>query len=134
MKIVTYDGLKTIIRSFKTLVRKIVSAELGNLELGKFITQDQFTDAIDTSNVVFKGNVATLNGESILNGGNIEIDSSVFKIVTSLPTENVLIDKIYLLKSPTSTATRTDFDEWKYEDGNWVNLGAFGSVQIDMSL
>ena len=133
MKVITYDGLKSLVRSIKSYTQTKITNEINNLDLKKYVTQDQFTDSIDTTNVVFKGNVATINGKSLLEGGNIEIDSSVFKIVTALPATNIQLDKIYLLKSSSSTATRTDFDEWKYEDDEWINLGPFGSVAIDMS-
>lgn len=110
-----------------------ITSEINKLDLSKYVTQDQFTDSVDTSNLMLKSNVATINGQSLINGGNIEIDSSIYKVVTVLPTENISIDKIYLTKASTSTSTQTNFECWKYENEQWNDLGPFGSVKIDLS-
>lgn len=110
-----------------------VSTEINKLDLSKYLLKTEFTDSVDTTNLVTKGAVATINGQSLINGGNIEIDSSIYKVVTTLPTENILLDKIYLTKASTSTSTQTDFECWKYENGKWTDLGPFGSVKIDLS-
>lgn len=114
-------------------VNSNITTEINKLELSKYVTQDQFSNSIDTNNLLLKSNVATVNGQSLINGGNVEIDSSIYKVVTTLPTENISIDKIYLTKASTSTATQTDFECWKYENEEWVDLGPFGSVKIDLS-
>lgn len=110
-----------------------ITTEIGKLDLNKYVTLDQFTDSVDVSNLVTKGSMATINGQSLISGGNIEIDSSIYKIVTSLPESNALEDKIYLLKAATSTSSQTDFECWKWNGTNWVDLGPFGSVKIDLS-
>lgn len=102
-------------------------------DLSNYVTKNELNDNIDTSNLFLKSNAATINGKSITNGGNIEIDASIYKVVTSLPTENILLDKIYLMKSDTSTSLQTNFDCWKYENNEWINQGPFGSVKIDLS-
>lgn len=114
-------------------VNSNITKEINKLDLSKFVTQDSFNDAIDLNNLVTKGSVATINGQSILDGGNIEIDSSIYKVVTTLPTENIQLDKIYLTKAATSTSSQTDFECWKYENDEWTDLGPFGSVKIDLS-
>lgn len=110
-----------------------ITTEINKLDLNKYVTQDEFRDSIDTSNLILKSNVATINGQSLTNGGNIEIDSSIYKVVTTLPTENIALDKIYLTKAASSTSTQTDFECWKYENDEWTDLGPFGSVKIDLS-
>lgn len=112
--------------------KKYVDDSMPNLS--NFLTRDEFTDSVDTSNLVTKGSVATINGASIINGGNIEIDSSIYKIVSTLPTENINTEKLYLLKNTsTSTSTETKYDVWRYAGDEWINDGPFGSVKIDMS-
>ena len=114
-------------------VNNNIITEINKLDLSKYVTQDEFNDSVDTSDLVTKGSVATINGIPIINGGNIEIDSSIYKVVTTLPSENINLDKIYLTKASSSTSTQTDFECWKYENNNWTDLGAFGSVKIDLS-
>lgn len=110
-----------------------LNAEINKIDLSKFLLKSEFEDSIDTSDLVTRGAVATINGQSIIQGGNIEIDSSIYKVVTTLPTENIHQDKIYLTKANTSTLSQTDFECWKYENNEWIDLGPFGSVQIDLS-
>lgn len=114
-------------------VNSNITTEINKLELNKYVTQDQLNDSVDTTNLMLKSNVATINGQSLTNGGNIEIDSSIYKVVTTLPTENINLDKIYLTKASTSTSTQTNFECWKYENDAWTDLGPFGSVKIDLS-
>lgn len=102
-------------------------------DVSKFITSEEFTNSIDTSNVVNKSDMATINGQSLINRGNIEIDSSIYKVVTTLPTENQNPDKIYLMKAASSTSGQTDFECWKWTGTEWTDLGPFGSVKIDLS-
>ena len=55
-----------------------------------------------------------------------------FISVTSLPTENIETDAIYLVPVPDSTEEENRFNEYAYNDGEWEQLGAV-SVQVDHS-
>lgn len=85
------------------------------------------------------GSLATLNGQSLEGGGNIELDLSLYKIVSSLPTENILTNKIYLVPNnagASASAASNTFDEYIYNDttdpGTWELLGQFHQ-EIDLS-
>ena len=80
------------------------------------------------------GTLATINGQSIEEGGNIYIDLSLYKIVSSLPEENIQDNKIYLVANEVSDDGKNKFDEYLYnaEDESWELLGQFKS-EIDLS-
>lgn len=58
------------------------------------------------------------------------IKSSIkFKIVASLPTENIQVDIIYLVKSKESSDTN-NYEEYIYVDNKWEELG-YETLQAD---
>lgn len=70
-------------------------------------------------------NIATINGQSLLNGGNISlIKTGIFTIVTELPTNDIDKDKVYLVPS-TKTDNENKFSEYIYTDNGWEKLGEF---------
>lgn len=77
-------------------------------------------------------NIATINGQSLLNGGNISlIKTGIFSIVTELPTNNIDKDKVYLVPS-TKTDNENRFFEYIYTDNGWEKLGEF-KADVDLS-
>lgn len=77
-------------------------------------------------------NIATINGQSLLNGGNISlIKTGIFTIVTELPTNDIDKDKIYLVPS-TKTDNENRFSEYIYTDNGWEKLGEF-KADVDLS-
>ena len=77
-------------------------------------------------------NIATINGQSLLNGGNISlIKTGIFTIVTELPTNDIDKDKVYLVSS-TETDNENKFSEYIYTDNGWEKLGTF-TAEIDLS-
>lgn len=77
-------------------------------------------------------NIATINGQSLLNGGNISlIKTGIFTIVTELPTNDIDKDKVYLVPS-TETNDENRFSEYIYTDNGWEKLGTF-TAKIDLS-
>ena len=77
-------------------------------------------------------NIATINGQSLLNGGNISlIKTGIFSIVTELPTNDIDKDKVYLVSS-TETDNENKFSEYIYTDNGWEKLGTF-TAEIDLS-
>lgn len=76
-------------------------------------------------------NIATINGQSLLNGGNISlIKTGIFSIVTELPTNGIDKDKVYLVPS-TETDNENRFSEYIYTDNGWEKLGTF-TAEIDL--
>lgn len=77
-------------------------------------------------------NIATINGQSLLNGGNISlIKTGIFTIVTELPTNDIDKDKVYLVPS-TKTDNENKFSEYIYTDNGWEKLGTF-TAEVDLS-
>lgn len=72
----------------------------------------------------------TINNNSILGSGNINIDLSLYKVVTTLPTESIDTTKIYLVKD--SDVNQNQYAEYMYVDGSWEKLGDFRST-VDLA-
>lgn len=76
----------------------------------------------------------TINGESVEGTGNITIDLSLYKVVASLPTENIEDNKIYLVQS-TETVPDGELNvyvEWIHVSGKWEKLGEFKTA-VDLT-
>lgn len=75
----------------------------------------------------------TINNESVVGSGNITIDLSLYKLVTTLPTQNIDSNKIYLVKSSESEGQNT-YSEYIYltESSTWEKLGTYKS-DVDLS-
>lgn len=75
----------------------------------------------------------TINNESVVGSGNITIDLSLYKLVTTLPTQNIDSNKIYLVKSAESENQDT-YSEYIYltESSTWEKLGTYKS-DVDLS-
>lgn len=100
------------------------------------ITFDEFSPvSTNALNSIQKGTLGTINGES-LEDGDITLDLNLFKIVSELPTENILDNKIYLIKDKTSTDNKNTFNEYIYtgnsDESSWELLGQITS-EIDLS-
>ena len=67
----------------------------------------------------------TINGESVKGSGNIQIDLSLYKVVSTLPTSGIDTTKIYLVKD--SAVANNSYSEYMYVDGAWEKLGDFRS-------
>lgn len=77
-------------------------------------------------------NIATINGQSLLNGGNISIiKTGIFSIVTKLPINDIDKDKIYLVPS-TKTDNENRFSEYIYTDNGWEKLGTI-TAEVNLS-
>lgn len=73
----------------------------------------------------------TINGKSIVGEGNIELDITLFRIVSSLPTTNIEANKIYLVLYEKGQEGNI-YAEYVYVDGKWEELGKF-QTQLDLS-
>lgn len=73
----------------------------------------------------------TVNGNSIVGSGNIELDLSLYKVVTTLPTTGIETNKIYLvLKS--GAPTGNIYSEYIYYDSKWELLGEY-KADVDLT-
>lgn len=73
----------------------------------------------------------TINGTSVVGSGNINIDLSLYKVVTELPTANIDANKIYLLASGT-TGEQNIYTEYMYVDSKWEKIGEYTS-SVDLT-
>lgn len=62
---------------------------------------------------------------------SVSLNFSLYEIVSSLPTENISSNKIYL-KASSATGTQNKYTEYIYANGNWEILGEF-TATIDLS-
>jgi len=95
-----------------------------NIDLSDLITSEQFS-SVETSalNSIQTGTLGTINGESIENGNNITLDLDLYKIVKTLPEEDILTNKIYIV--PVASATNeTEFAEYLWTGESWDQLGS----------
>lgn len=76
-------------------------------------------------------NIKTINGESILGSGNISIDLTLLKVVSTLPTSDIDETKIYLVAN-SQTAGSNVYTEYVYTGGKWEILGEYKS-DVDLT-
>jgi len=76
-------------------------------------------------------NVKTINGSSIFGSGDITIDLTLYKVVTSLPTSSIDSNKIYLVVSGTQ-GTNNKYTEYIYVNSAWEKIGEY-TASVDLS-
>lgn len=67
----------------------------------------------------------TINGTSVKGAGDINIDLTLYKVVSALPTSGIDTTKIYLVKD--SSVDGNMYSEYMYVDEKWEKLGSFRS-------
>ena len=105
----------------------------------EYVTNDEFESHASLVNEKLDG-LETSKQNVLKAGSGIEIDKDVIKcildttlylVVSSLPTENIQDNKIYLVKSNTSGDTNV-YIEYAYVGNNWEELGKYKSeVNLD---
>ena len=107
------------------------------IEEGKGLSTNDYTDeekqkVADAQPKLVSGtNIKTVNGQSLLGEGNLDIDLSLFKVVASLPEEDIDQDKIYLVLDSTATEGNT-YKEYVYVNGEWELLGEYKAA-VDLT-
>lgn len=86
---------------------------------------------VDLSAYLQVKNLATINGQSLANGGNITIDLTLFKVVDTLPTSDIDENKIYLVKSD-NAGDKNIYTEYVYVNNAWEKIGEYSS-DVDLS-
>lgn len=76
-------------------------------------------------------NIKTLNEQSLLGSGNISLDLSLYKVVTTLPTTDIDPNKIYLVLSSASGEANT-YTEYVYVNNAWEKLGEY-KAEVDLT-
>lgn len=77
------------------------------------------------------GSFKTINGESIEGTGDISIDLTLYKIVSSLPTTDIDNTKIYLVVN-TESEPNNEYIEYIYVNNKWEELGKY-KAEVDLS-
>lgn len=74
----------------------------------------------------------TINNNSIVGEGNISIDLSLYKIVNSLPTTNIDVNKIYLVLSEAESSSNGNvYTEYIYVNNKWEEIGKY-KAKVDL--
>ena len=124
----TFNDINTILQQVKRYID--FHSDKSNL-----VTQEEYAQLEGIcKRHIDAGTLATINGQSIEEGGNIYLDLSLYKIVSSLPEENIQDNKIYLVANEVSDDGKNKFDEYLYnaDEESWELLGQFKS-EIDLS-
>lgn len=73
----------------------------------------------------------TINGQAIEGEGDITIDLSLYKVVTTLPTADIDENKIYLV-ADASGKDKNVYEEYIYVAGKWELLGKYKAA-VDLT-
>lgn len=75
----------------------------------------------------------TINNNSIVGEGNITIDLSLYKIVISLPTTNIDVNKIHLVLSEAESSSNGNvYTEYIYVNNKWEEIGKY-KAKVDLT-
>lgn len=136
-----YLGKQSIIAINEKVATKQWVSDQGYLtetNLSDYIKNEQFetvsnkvTDidasVVDLStNVIRKGSLGKINGQSIEDGNNVTIDLTLYKVVQQLPTSDIDENKIYLMPNPAGKDNNT-YIEYMYINGVWEKVGEYQS-------
>ena len=76
-------------------------------------------------------NIKTVNNQSILGEGNLTIDLTIYRVVQSLPSQDIDPNKIYLMLNPEGAGNNA-YDEYMYVNNAWEKIGQMGN-NIDLT-
>lgn len=76
-------------------------------------------------------NIKTVNNQSILGEGNLTIDLTIYRVVQSLPAQDIDPNKIYLMLNPEGAGNNA-YDEYMYVNDGWEKIGQMGN-NIDLT-
>ena len=114
-------GLNTTITNVGNIASNAVTAAAGALE--------------EAQKKIAKGTLATINGKSLENGGNIELDFTVAEFVTKLPdVKTASKSKIYLVASSESGVQNTYSEYIKVTVDGTDKFEKLGEYKAEMDL
>ncbi len=73
----------------------------------------------------------TINGTSVVGSGDIAIDLTLYKVVTTLPTADIDSNKIYLVTDASGSGQNV-YTEYVYVDSKWEILGKY-QASVDLT-
>ena len=89
--------------------------------MAKYVSQEnltQYDSLIKTHIDEVHSHLKTINNQSLVGEGNITIDLTLYKVVTTLPTEDIDTNKIYLVLSTESEEANV-YTEYVYVNNAW---------------
>lgn len=93
------------------------------------VTKTEVEDLTNiANNALLKKNVATVNGKSLINGGNVVIDNTLYEMVDELPETPGNPNKLYIVASSSGAKQY----QWSKTNESWTYMGVV-STSVDMS-
>lgn len=126
-------------------IAKATKTAAGVMQVGNGLDVNAGVVSVNEANVkTLAGDVAaekidalkfkTVNGQDIKGDGNIEIDLSLYKVVTELPTTGIDTTKIYLKLNDANVPNdaQNTYIEYMYVNGKWEKVGEY-KANIDLT-
>lgn len=95
---------------------------------GGTASADALAQKVDKTTTI---NGHALNGDVTLSASDLGIDTTLFKVVDSLPTSDIDTTKIYIVASET-TGTNNAYTEYVYVNSAWEKVGEY-QASVDLS-
>lgn len=139
-KYITDENLKRFGSNVKKAIKDsetTLNTEIGKAKTAAQAAAEAAAGALKEAQVkIPKGALATINGQSLENGGNIELDFTVAEFVTKLPeVATASKSKIYLVASSESGTQNTYAEYIKITVGGtdkWEKLGEY-KAEMDLT-
>lgn len=91
------------------------------------------TNSISLINTALEGIYTKTETDTAISNAIGEIDKEIFVFADTLPTEDILTNKIYVVPTEGDTAETNSYTEWLYKDGTgWEKVGEF-KADTDLS-
>ena len=110
---------------------KVEKVEGKGLSTNDYTNEEKQKVANAQPKLVSGTNIKTVNGQSLLGSGDVAIDLSLYKVVTELPTEDVDVNKIYLVLDSAAASGNT-YKEYVYVNSKWELLGEYKAA-VDLT-
>lgn len=132
------DSVKT---SLQTTINGLTKSDVG---LGNVDNTSDANKPVSTATqaalnkkqdtLVSGTNIKTVNGNSLLGSGDVTIDLTLYKVVTSLPTTGIDTTKIYLVLSEQDD-TASKYAEYVYVNNAWEKIGEYvATISVDSAM
>lgn len=95
---------------------------------GGTASADELAQKVDKTTTI---NGHALDGDVTLSASDLGIDTTLFKVVDSLPTSDIDTTKIYIVASET-TGTNNAYTEYVYVNSAWEKVGEY-QASVDLS-
>lgn len=129
MKFLDSDGVTTLWSKVKTYI----STQFTNYTTTNKGQANGFA-SLDTNGklpTIQLPTFKTINGESLIGSGNIVLNVDLYEVVSVLPTENINVNKIYLVVDSNGVTTNV-YEEYLYVNNKWELIGKY-KAGIDLT-